>query len=564
MNYNVAYSSADKPYPSVTFVADAKIELAYQMEPSACLFPIAATNTLPQGFYDSATLDTRYPNDRRRSSVIETVAEQPETGIRFRSLLGSVAMESLEPFESRIPLDRIDQVFSVDTIDEFIDMTVWFLRVPEALRMIAYQDPSSAIEALEIIGNVDGIGHVIDLTELISLIEHELQAFSGSSRMERLKSLLPIISKIVSKQLQAEDSAIADGKKNCVALHEERIVKKRAIVDGIDGTLFRIATNSGVIVDPGYLNDDTYYADLENEAEVTLDHKIGFLRHMMGGHWALGQDHTFVYKNSKPGMAAAQTGVIPDYAAIRPGNFIYHDLKLLEHGPFKEGFPTRILYTYLRHHYLRKMDLTVLDDNRETKPGQTDVELAFEHDGVRFVVPLERTPEHVIPFRALKKNYVDPNYYEYGEECYMAELVDMALQLDLIEAKKGNGKTLTISHTFELGQCAKDLIDDLYYSSSANDHNMTAVAIEQLLFMQKRRAVGGRRAIMMALADVTAPKDWQLRLSTVEIECDEFASTPRKPLSCYFEWFQRYARHVDNAELAERGIPITPSVLSAK
>jgi hypothetical protein len=283
---------------------------------------------------------------------------------------------------------------------------------------------------------------------------------------------------------------------------------------------------------------------------------------MMAGHWALGQDHTFVYRNSGERMAAAQTGVVPDYAAVRPGNFLFHDLKLLEHGPFKKDFPTQVLYEYVRNHYLRQMDLAVLDADGEPGSNAT-VNQYFIHGGIRYIVPLERNQKHIIPFRALKKHDNDPQYYEYGQECYMAELVDIALQLDAIGQYMGSEESKAVLGDVSIGKHAWDLIFDLYYSAEGS-LAMAALAIEQILFMKGRIAAGGRQSIEATLSNRKEGADLLSILATIE-SVQELTSTgvpqtSRPPLTCYYEWFQKHARPISSEEIRRRGVAVVDSV----
>jgi hypothetical protein len=449
---------------------------------------------------------------------------------------------------------RLAEHFEIQNAEELMELNITFLKSPFELRQIAYDDPDTAIAVIEAMGKIEGLYDVADLAQVTSMMRTALEKCKGEERLQRVLSIKDDLESAIAVQREYEDSIVLSDTEKGRALQDERIMRRRFIADGIDGATFRAATNNGAIVNPDYLLDTTYYRALGDEPEVSLTYKLGFLKHMMGGHWALGQDHTFLFRNSGEGMAAAQTGVVPDYAAIRPGNFLFHDLKLLEHGPFKDDFPTATLFYYVRKHYLEQMDLTVLDESQRPDPGKETFDLFFKHGSNRYVAPLGRNEAHVIPFRALKKSESDEQYYEYGEECYIAELVDIALQLDMITTQQYK----TSVGSVPIGPHAMDLLRELYYPFG-DKAGATALAIEQLLFMHGQTPVGGRDAVEGILSSEVRELGLEQRLSHVkslqEYNSDGTPQSARAPLTCYYEWFQRFARPVNRDELRWRGIP---------
>jgi hypothetical protein len=541
----IAHSNQDRPFPAYT-VPGRTLPLPYEeLSVRKRLFPIAENTTLPPNYYEENDLDIRFTRDRQRAEILASAQEQ-NIPLKTLRALGSTATEALEPWQYDLPLDQLIDMYSTSDMEDFYALAELFLKAPAELRPIAYQDPASMPEVLEKIGAIQGLHDVATIDTIITTVQSSLEDTHGEERLARLDQMKPGIEEELAKQKQHEAVIINSDAAEGPRLQDARINRKRFIADGIDATLFRFAINNGTIVNPSYLHDPTHYQALEDEPEVTFEEKLSFLRHMMAGHWALGQDHTFIYRNHGERMAAAQTGVKPDYAAIRPGNFIYHDLKLLEHGPHTEDFPLDALFEYARHHYLRQMDLVVLDEDRQITPGTDTLNTFFTHQDQRYIIPLTHTPDHVIPFRALKKSPESSQYYEYDEECYMAELVDIALQLEKIENKRGTFEVHGKIGNTQIGMHAATLIEDLMRTTT--DYQAPALAIEQLLFMDGQLPVGGRNAILSAL------EHDPVTLETLTTK-DDPEPIERAPLTCYYEWFLRYARPVSTQELQERGVP---------
>lgn len=550
----VAHSIIDKPSPPLLIDGEVPSVPFEKINVRMGIFPIAETSTLPSDYYDNVHLDTRYPIDHLIASTINTTGKDARVSQQTIGVLGSIATEALEPWRQIMMTDVSISRFDIKDKNQFISLCATFLKAPSELREFAYSYSENSLLLIEEISNLEGINSVVDLDGVLSLLRE--QVYSIDSSLEQIKDKIEMI---ILEQRAAEDKVILSGSPEGIDLQNARIERKRLIADGIDASMCRLGSNSGAIVDPAYLLDDTHYKLLRDEPEVSLDTKINFLRHMMSGHWALGQDHTFIYRNSKENMAATHVGVIPDYAVTRPGNFIYHDLKLLEHGPFKKNFPTRTLYAYIRNHYLRQMDLALLDENRQPYADNWDLSLPFEHQGERYVAPLQYNSRNVIPFRALKKSEQDSHYYEYGAECYMAELVDIALQLDAIYETEDAQETINICGDISIGIHTIDLLEDLYYSAT-NESQAAALAVEQILFMEGKVVVGGRQIIHDILHSKWVKGGFLSKLAQIkyeqELKPDNTPQPARSPLTCYYEWFQKYSRPVPFDEMKRKGLPM--------
>lgn len=554
---------APKEYEDIVFIDD--------------FVPIAEDTTLPVGYYEVADIDTRYPRDNRRARLLEALASLRDTHPRTVALFEGwgAELKSLAPlFE---PLDDaeldsdgiakfLDVYENIRTPEEVDELNVAFYGTPRPLRFAARKDLGTYHEMLKEFSNLEGINCIVEATPVAELIEHlGIHNLRGEERIAAFASARPLIEELIADLRGREDEIIAGGGEEAKRLQSSRIFRETHIANSLDNFTYKQSIFNGVIANPAYLHREESYEPIHDEPEVQDEAKLNFFKHVMAGSWPYGHDHMYLYRSTDPDIAASHDGVTPDYGVIRPGNFVFHDFKLIEHGPYKEDFPLDALHTYVRLHFLQQADVHIGESDAEPGSYASFGHIAFSYNGKDYAVPLRRHSEHVLPFRALKKDLYTDEYYEYDTSCYLAELVDTALQFDVIEQKRGTAdeEPHLVIGSNGFGRHAADLmLDMMRYKKNHTDE--IATVIEQLLFMKGKQPAGGREAILAVLNEYDHPLQADLTaLSTVDEQDDEGAPVgERLPLTCYYEWFQRRARPVPKEELERRGIPIVPALFS--
>jgi hypothetical protein len=536
--------------------------------------PIADTTTLPGDFYDTTSLDIRYARDARRVRLLGELNTTDEAGTRAKELFGQVGVE----LKALLPAyDADDAPWSSEELarylGQFNEMTNYadtreynrmFYGVPRPLRNIAATDLDTFTDMMRYISalpNVNGLADASAVAEYMDRIG--VTVARGGERMTLLAEYWTEIVDLISFVAAKEEEIITTTDPDVDRTKRNRIFRKRYRADSMDSFEFKSCTQNGVIVNPyTYLTDDSLYEALHSESPTSFYEASGFMRHMIAGTWAFSHDHTLLYRNSDPEISAVHDAVLPDYGAIRPGNFLYHDFKLLEHGPHKYNFPTDVLAEYIRLHYFDQVEMQIIDKDSERSPfdQSTFGQISFEHDGARYAVPLRKVDDHVIPFRALKKDFVSDEYFEYDESCYLAELVDMSMELDVIDALKAGrtnpklqlGNTVVERHTANLLVAARNK-----YGSDSKP--FTTIA-KQVLFMDGKEVACDDETLAAILAK---PVDYYGLIPTVEERENGVPVGPRQPLTGSYEWFMRKARPVSREELQMRGVPYKPALFVA-
>jgi hypothetical protein len=539
------------------------------------LMPIAEDTTLSPTYYEDHDIDTRYPRDARRSRLLASLSElegqYPNTVKLFSQWGGE--LKSLAPiFEPQegMTVDNetiaifLKDIEQITTPEEILEHNLAFYGTPRPLRFSARADMKSYHDMLRAYSQLEGVNELVDATPVAELIDRlGINDLEGEDRIAALKESRALIEELIRDIRTSEAERIEVGDEDARQMQSKRIFRRTHVADSLDNFTYKQAIFNGVIADPGYLLRDESYELIREEPEVQDPSKIAFFKHVMAGSFPYGHDHTYLYRSLDPNIAASHDGVIPDYGVVRPGNFVFHDLKLIEHGPHREGFPLDALHQYFRLHYLEKVGVQIGADDAIVGEFATFGHITFDYKGQPYAVPLERLEEAVLPFRALKKDLFSDEYFEYGTDCYLAELVDMALQFDKVEQKRGTAPEgdhivlggVTFDHHVRM------LMQDML-NIKRDYPNEIATVIEQLLFMKGKLVEGGHEEILRILNDSEHP-------STADISSiptvDELTDTlnpvgDRQPLTCYYEWFQRYARPVAANELTQKGIQLKPAL----
>lgn len=530
--------------------------------------PIAETTALPPDFYDDCEWDTRYAADAERQvyydKLVDFQKQHPEeVSARLLPLFRTCLFEPRflasyfdSPDASKEEPENIKKFFGyydVASYKEVRDIRAVYNRVPPPLRYFAREDIATAHNAMQYFASIPSVSELIDAGCVLEALP-DLSEIKGADRMSLLRHKRAEVQEFVRNKL-AEEMNITDDPQQ----QEKRIYRKRAPLDGVDAGSYRATINNGVVINPSYLFDPRYDR-LALEPEASVASKRGFLRHMTNGEHRFGHSHLLLYRNNKE-ASTTHAGTPPDCNTSRPGNFLYHDLRMLETGPYKIDFPLESLHRYVLDHYLEQMDADVLGP--DGKPENADAEgsaslLAPIAQHENTVIPLTRDPNHVIPFRALKRDFESDQYYEYGEECYLAELVDMALQFDKINEARGTAdiEQYTRFGSVRIGPFAQDLVNTLR-NRYPEDITTTATVLEQLLFMSGDKPAGGRKGLMDHLTMQREAEFFDFNV--VEYVCDGTLQ-PQRPLTGAYNWFITHARPVSREELDARGVPFRPNL----
>jgi len=540
------------------------------------LMPIAEDTTLSPTHYDDHDIDTRYPRDGRRSRLLASLSElsdqYPNTVKTFSQWGGELKSLApiLEPQEG-IAIDSetiaifLKDIEQITTPEEILEHNLAFYGTPRPLRFSARADIGSYHDVLRAYSQLEGVNELVDATLVAELIDRlGINELTGDDRVAALEENRELIEELIRDIRAKEAERIRVGDEEARQMQSKRIFRRTHVADSLDNFTYKQAIFNGVIADPGYLLRDESYALIREEPEVQDPSKIAFFKHVMAGSFPYGHDHTYLYRSTNPDIAASHDGVVPDYGTVRPGNFVFHDLKLIEHGPHREGFPLDALHRYFRLHYLEQVGVQIGADDAEVGEFATFGHISFDYKGQQYAVPLERLEEAVLPFRALKKDLFSDDYFEYGTDCYLAELVDMALQFDKIEQKRGTapeGDQIILGGV-GFGHHVRMLMLDMLNIKRDYPAEI-ATAVEQLLFMKGKMVEGGHEEILRTITDSDHPSTASLSSLPTVNELHDNTSTPvgeRQPLTCYYEWFQRYARPVSTEELTQKGVPIKPAI----
>ncbi|HSX06622.1 MAG TPA: hypothetical protein VLG92_02795 [Candidatus Saccharimonadia bacterium] len=213
-----------------------------------------------------------------------------------------------------------------------------------------------------------------------------------------------------------------------------------------DARTFRYSARTGQVVDPSYYESDMYGLTafpFEDPQDVYNN-----IRHMVVGFpGPTGNDHMYLYANSpdKPNALASAKG---DYSLCRSGNYVFHDLATIAaraENSVKAGdtwiaqAPFEVVLDYAAFSYLGGMMVDTERLHETSHVGVTDG-ILFSMDDVSFRFPLKKV-DRIIPARVLRKGSEEPRLY--GTEDYLAELVDIAMEVDKIHEISGRSKYLS-------------------------------------------------------------------------------------------------------------------------
>lgn len=572
-----AFKAADKSYIMAPKLGEYEPFTPYsEVSLREGLMPIAEDTTLSPTHYDDHDIDTRYPRDGRRNRLLESLGEledqYPNTVKLFSQWGGE--LKSLAPIFEPQEGDIIDSetiatflkdIEHITTPGEILEYNLAFYGTPRPLRFSARADIASYHDMLRAYSQLEGVNELIDATLVAELIDRlGINELKGQDRIAALENNRELIEELIRDIRTAEAARIEVGDEEARQMQSKRIFRRTHVADSLDNFTYKQAIFNGVIADPSYLLRDESYTLINEEPEVQDPSKIAFFKHVMAGSFPYGHDHTYLYRSAYPDIAASHDGVVPDYGAIRPGNFVFHDLKLIEHGPHREGFPLDALHRYFRLHYLEQVGVQIGADDAEVGEFATFGHISFKYKDQQYAVPLERLTEAVLPFRALKKDLFSDDYFEYSTDCYLAELVDMALQFDKIEKKRGTAPEddQIVLGGVGFGHHVRMLMLDML--NVKRDHpTEIATVVEQLLFMKGKLVEGGHEEILRTINEAKHPSKADLSSLLTVDELYDDTSTPvgeRQPLTCYYEWFQRHARPVSLEELTQKGVPFKPAI----
>jgi len=550
------------------------------------LFPIAEDTTLPPDFYDNVDIDVRYARDRERVESLSQlrVLARHEEDPEIQDILESAyPLFAVSLFES----DYLVAAFapprgSVDTLSSeekrkffspFVvsdaataqEMNARLYGVPSDIRSLAFADLGSTHEVLTLLDSFNLCQVSTSEPVMDYLHENGVETTTGNDRVRFLEEHSSAVREIVAEQkLHEQEIAAGADKAKAKSVVSQITARKRLPVDCVDGNVFGSYSNTGTIVDPGYLFSERYDQLLE-EPVIDPDGVWQTVLHMMGGTYTFGHDHTYLYRNRFENIPNSYIGTPPDYGVIRPGNFVFHDLKYVENSSIRDNYPLDHFLEYALSHYIDQMDMHTPERLDELPEGEDVNSFIYtrREEGEGVATPMQRIETHVIPFRALKKDLYSSEYYEYGEECYLAELVDIALECDLIAAKAGQQKGDFAADIggATVGYYTSRMLAGLW--SRTNDIDALTTTIDQVLFMQGMQPTGGRETIREYLGDgqrVTRGEGFVLALGDLPTEraYDELGDEEkaRSPLTCYYEWFLRNARLVPEEELRQKGVSV--------
>jgi hypothetical protein len=313
------------------------------------------------------------------------------------------------------------------------------------------------------------------------------------------------------------------------------------IFDAADGAVMRAHSRQAVVIDPSYLVDPAY-ALLQRVPFKDRPDTQKFVTHTAAGFYWTGSDHTFLYRNRGEIAKAAARGM-DDYSVVRPGNYLYHDLVLVENKRGEDEFPASLIVDYCLAHYFQGLYAVAEPD--ELPPEQHAGTLTYTYDdNERVGIHLRRPPNHaVIPFRALRKSETSSTFYEYGTEAYLAELVDIAGKIDQIDYQQGKNPDLTAE--LQLGKHLAALPSKIRaYSGNADLATSTWRIILESRGLSSEDA--SKAACHMAARMTTD------QLNTF-IKGQPKSHDPWPALTISYEWFTRYAREVPAEEMRLRG-----------
>ncbi len=317
------------------------------------------------------------------------------------------------------------------------------------------------------------------------------------------------------------------------------------VFDAADGAVMRAHSREAVVIDPTYLLDPTYGL-LEQVPFTDRPHTQRFVAHTMAGFYWTGSDHTFLYRNRGEVAKAAARGM-DDYGVVRPGNYLYHDLVLVENKRGQEEFPVELLLNYAFVHYFHGLDAVA--EPGILQPEQHAGTLTYTYDdGERIGVHLRRPEQMVIPFRALRKTEVSDKFYEYGSEAYLAELIDIAGKVDQIDMQQGRNPDF--DDELQLGKHLTALPSKVLIHSGNSE---LAATSWRIIF--ESRGLSSEDAIEVANHMM---KNKDNDANTPANIASLINSRPKvhelwPPLTTSYEWFTRYAREVSEEEMRERG-----------
>jgi len=561
-----------QPHPNIVPGFILKEAVTFDTE---SVFPIADTTTLPPDFYEHTNIDGRYRIDgqrlrnldRLRSEVLlekdsETRRLMEEAQPHFDTLviqtdyiiqLFNQLDASGKCFEDIEPQDKLNffKPFAITDFETAQRLNIVLFGIPKDLWETAFSDPGTTHEVLGLLKEQSLIRSA-DISPIQKLFDDNgVSQLRGKQKVDKIRALIPEIQAVARQTEAIEREHISEDSSTSQKLRNARMTRKRDALDCIDGATYAASANHGVIVPPQYLLMPEYKV-LRDEPLVFEQRMWATLKHTLSGFPQFSNDHTCLYRNLE--SANTRTGVAPDYAVTRPGNFLAHDIKLLEHGPERESFEYDHLFEYLLLHYIEGMniDSTSNIDNPDTETDTAAYICSTMSDGI-YYTPMYRENANVIPFRAMKKDFESREYYEYGAECYMAELVDAALEMDLITAETDSTASQLQLGNQQFGSFAKKLVERLYTTGHPNEAQL---AVRQLLFMR-----GYDTGALDFIEDNTIHSLSKIDLKQRINEAGN-PQPPKPPLTCAYHWFQEHARPVSDDELTRRGVPIKPPLFN--
>ena len=210
------------------------------------------------------------------------------------------------------------------------------------------------------------------------------------------------------------------------------IVKIQKDLDFIDVVRFNESLEEETILNPDYLYDARYellsnipFSDLEQENQ--LQHMIGHSPFALENHSNLYSLFPVAHnKYMEIGSLLSDNESRNRKPTFRTGNFLYHDLAFtLYRG--NPNFETNILYKSYADLYLSKMFSNVI------------------------------IKEYYLPFRCFKKHDSDKEFYKYGVDCTLMEMLDIARWCDAYAQKHNQDQYI---RNGEMGYFTQKLLRD--------------------------------------------------------------------------------------------------------